>query len=367
MGAEFRTAYQFIGEKVLTEAKNIMTLFCSLHKLVVNDISAKKKSLEQTRIGTFLDATPDFLDANRFFKPDTKYEVSKYPIFLEYYEHIKDEYLPCFGRWLNDYQNYLREKSQAYQKVLRKIYGFFADMTKGMERMSLFLIKDVPLTYEKLKKRLQELIGNKSVDFIRCVNSTLEVSMRVYEKLIKVLNVKLEQVDKAIQEETRLFDLFFKELAKQIDPLSKKGMNEETLYESLSEDQRKEHSQSVAQKSQIIKHFLNSFGDKFSKNTETIRIELSAMVNEVFTSFNEIYLYSTEYQQTYFGLDFEEGLKKCRSDMDSLIDKEKVVEVICADMATEEVVLPSAERFKIEEYRAIRKPSSAEDIDKIKE
>lgn len=84
-------------------------------------------------------------------------------------------------------------------------------------------------------------------------------------------------------------------------------------------------------------------------------------------SFNEIYLYSTEYQETYFGLDFEEGLKRCRSDMDGLIEKEKVVEPVCADMASEEVVLQPAERFKIDEYRAIRKPSSAEDIDVIKE
>ena len=101
---------------------------------------------------------------------------------------------------MNDYQNYLREKSQTYQKILRRIYGYLVDQTRGMEKMSLFLIKDVPQTYDKLKKRLQELIGNKSVDFIRCVNSTLELSMRVYEKLIKVLNTKLEIVDKSIQE-----------------------------------------------------------------------------------------------------------------------------------------------------------------------
>jgi len=54
----------------------------------------------------------------------------------------------------------------------------------------------------------------------------------------------------------------------------------------------------------------------------------------MFVSFNEIYLYSTEYQETYFGLDFEDGLKRCRTDMDTLIEKEKVVEVICPDMAS---------------------------------
>lgn len=73
--------------------------------------------------------------------------------------------------------------------------------------------------------------------------------------------------------------MFFKELAKQIDPLFKKGMNEETSYETLTEDQRKEHRESVAQKSQIIKHFLSSFGEKFAKNTEVIRAELLFIVN----------------------------------------------------------------------------------------
>ncbi len=86
----------------------------------------------------------------------------------------------------------------------------------------------------------------------------------------------------------------------------------------------------------------------------------------MFVSFNEIYLYSTEYQETYFGLDFEDGLKRCRTDMDTLIEKEKVVEVICPDMASEEVVIQPAERFKMDEYRAIRKPSTAQDIDLMK-
>jgi hypothetical protein len=65
------------------------------------------------------------------------------------------------------------------------------DHTRGLEKMSTFLIKDVPQTYDKLKKRLQEIVGNKSCDFVKCVNATLELSMRVYEKLIKMLTAKL--------------------------------------------------------------------------------------------------------------------------------------------------------------------------------
>jgi hypothetical protein len=84
-----------------------------------------------------------------------------------------------------------------------------------------------------------------------------------------------------------------------------------------------------------------------------------AMINEIFISFNEIYLYSTEYQQTFFGLDFQEGINRCRSDMDIIIDKEKVVETVNGDLASEDVSLLPAEKFKMEEYRAIRKPSTA--------
>jgi hypothetical protein len=65
------------------------------------------------------------------------------------------------------------------------------DQARGLEKMSMFLIKDMPQTYDRLKKRVQEIIGNKSNDFVKCVNATLELSMRVYEKLIKTLLVKL--------------------------------------------------------------------------------------------------------------------------------------------------------------------------------
>jgi hypothetical protein len=37
-----------------------------------------------------------------------------------------------------------------------------------------------------------------------------------------------------------------------------------------------------------------------------MRNDMIGMTNEIFTSFNEIYLYSTEYQHTFFGLEFEE-------------------------------------------------------------
>ena len=36
-------------------------------------------------------------------------------------------------------------------------------------------------------------------------------------------------------------------------------------------------------------------------------------------------------------------------------------------MASEEIVIQPAERFKMDEYRSIRKPSTAEDIDIIKD
>ena len=58
LGAEFKVCYLFVGEKIVTEAKNMMMVFCQTHKQMINDVATKKKTLEQTKIGTFLDATP---------------------------------------------------------------------------------------------------------------------------------------------------------------------------------------------------------------------------------------------------------------------------------------------------------------------
>jgi hypothetical protein len=74
---------------MVIEAKNFMTLFCSLHKLVVIDVGTKKRVLEHTKIGTFVDTNPEFIDAARFFKGETKTN-SKYPVFLENNELIKE-------------------------------------------------------------------------------------------------------------------------------------------------------------------------------------------------------------------------------------------------------------------------------------
>lgn len=49
-----------------------------------------------------------------------------------------------------------------------------------MERMANYIIKEMVQYYDKLKKRVQEIVGVKSVEYMKCVNSTLEVGMRIY-------------------------------------------------------------------------------------------------------------------------------------------------------------------------------------------
>jgi hypothetical protein len=45
LGAEFKQAYLFVGEKIVHEAKNMMTVFCQTHKQMINDVATKKKAL----------------------------------------------------------------------------------------------------------------------------------------------------------------------------------------------------------------------------------------------------------------------------------------------------------------------------------
>lgn len=43
----------------------------------------------------------------------------------------------------------------------------------------------------------------------------------------------------------------------------------------------------------------------------------------MFTSFNEIYVYANEYQCTYFGDEFADGLTKTINDINQILDREK--------------------------------------------
>jgi hypothetical protein len=49
--------------------------------------------------------------------------------------------------------------------------------------------------------------------------------------------------------------------------------------------------------------------------------------------------------------------------MQNLIDKEKLIEPVSAEIATQEVHIEESEKFKRDEYMEIKKPSSALDIE----
>jgi hypothetical protein len=115
-----------------------------------------------------------------------------------------------YGKWLAEYVNGLKEKSQTSQKLMKRIYSFLCEQVKIIEKMTQFMTKDVPQYYEKLRKRVQDIIGTKSVEYLKCINNTFEMSMKIYEKLCKTLNSKLEHISLHMAEELRLSDMFFK-------------------------------------------------------------------------------------------------------------------------------------------------------------
>jgi hypothetical protein len=124
------------------EAKNILTLFSNVHKMVVSDIATKKKGFEETEIAPFLFSHPDIDNEKHFFNLPPGYKASgHFPIFLENPECIKDVHLKLYYKWLTEYGQFLKDCGENSKRLMKRLLEFLVETTKATERMSNFIIK----------------------------------------------------------------------------------------------------------------------------------------------------------------------------------------------------------------------------------
>lgn len=83
-------------------------------------------------------------------------------------------------------------------------------------------------------------------------------------------------------------------------------------------------------------------------------METKSIINEIFESYNEIFIYSSEYQHTYFGAEFVETLKKVRDSMVISVPFEPIGDTIAKEL----VDVEETDRFKYTEFEKIRRSES---------
>ena len=62
-------------------------------------------------------------------------------------------------------------------------------------------------TFEKIRKKLSEIFGNRLVSFLKSINSIFDLSFGVNEKLMKRVGPKLLQIQSSIEEENKLLKI----------------------------------------------------------------------------------------------------------------------------------------------------------------
>ena len=92
---------------------------------------------------------------------------------------------------------------------------------------------------------------------------------------------------------------------------------------------------------------------------------MASILNQIFTSFNDVFQYATEYHDTYFRHEFIQGQKKVKTDIERIMEKEKTIEAISPDVALSEVKLQASEVFQREDYINLKKPESATDLETL--
>lgn len=60
------------------------------------------------------------------------------------------------------------------------MHTFLVELTRTLEKISIGLLKEMPNCLQKLKKKFIEFFGAKSFDYIKGVNSSIDMSMRIY-------------------------------------------------------------------------------------------------------------------------------------------------------------------------------------------
>ena len=103
------------------------------------------------------------------------------------------------------------------RQILRRLSDFYSSYIKLIEKVYLVGVKEILIFFEKMKKKLGEVFGNRLVSFLKSVNSFFELSAGVNEKLIKSSSVKLQALQTYVNEESKLLKLFGDELKNNIE------------------------------------------------------------------------------------------------------------------------------------------------------
>jgi hypothetical protein len=61
--------------------------------------------------------------------------------------------------------------------------------------------------FEKIRKKLSEIFGNRLVSFLKSINSIFDLSFGINEKLMKRVGPKLLQIQSSIEEENKLLKI----------------------------------------------------------------------------------------------------------------------------------------------------------------
>ena len=106
----------------------------------------------------------------------------------------QDELLKAIGQWAKEVEKVAEER----KKVSRKMLEFTESFIKLYDKCWQSGLKEITANYEKIKKRLGELFGNRFCSFLKSIHSIFEVTIGINQKMLKELPARLKAIQLAV-------------------------------------------------------------------------------------------------------------------------------------------------------------------------
>lgn len=105
----------------------------------------------------------------------------------------------------------------------RKIIEYMQKYLKALDKNLMVSYRETILNFEKMRKKIGEVFGNRWLSFYKVVLSIFENSIENTGRLIKRVEGKVRLIETNIAEEAAIYDGFLKDLRAFIDKyISKK-------------------------------------------------------------------------------------------------------------------------------------------------
>ena len=179
-----------IARQAVGFAKEVVGAYCHMQKITITYQAEKKFTLEKIPLRCFLHRS----------QRERELIVPRFMLEGELSDQQMWKELAGYGREVE-------ERAEEWKAVSRKMLEFTSNFFKLYDKYWHIGLKDITAGFEKLKKRVGDLMGNRLGSFLKSIHSIFEVTSGINQKMLNQLQAKLRLLEQAVLDEAKITDM----------------------------------------------------------------------------------------------------------------------------------------------------------------